>query len=163
LASNTQAQPATRFNVRNFGAAGDGQRTDTSSIDKAIESASDAGSGTVPASAGVYVSGTILLRSDVTLRLDAGATILGTRNLADYNWPGGGRELGWVDSSWPTVRPTCTHGLDVNDSAIVKLQNPDGRTNWVGRRGSWCAEIFPSLGSRPDTRCLGFHRLTALR
>ncbi len=92
LVSGAMAQPATQFNVRNFGAAGDGRRTDTDAINKAIQTASDAGGGTVLVPAGTYVSGTIQLKNNVTLWIDAGATILGTKNLADYHWPDGGRE-----------------------------------------------------------------------
>ncbi|MDR3703464.1 MAG: glycosyl hydrolase family 28-related protein, partial [Candidatus Sulfopaludibacter sp.] len=77
LVGVAMAQPGTQFNVRNFGAAGDGQRTDTDAINKAIQTASDAGGGTVLVPAGNYVSGTILLKNNVTLWIDAGATILG--------------------------------------------------------------------------------------
>ncbi len=86
------AQPAATFNVRNFGALGDGTRSDTDAINKAIRAAHDAGGGTVLIAAGSYVSGTILLQDNVTLWIDAGATILGTSNLSEYHWPAGGRE-----------------------------------------------------------------------
>jgi hypothetical protein len=86
------AQPATQFNVRNFGAAGDGVRSDTAAINKAIQTATQAGGGTVLVPAGSYLSGTIHLQDNVTLWIDAGATILGTKDLADYRWPQGGRE-----------------------------------------------------------------------
>jgi polygalacturonase len=86
------AQPTTQFNVRNFGAAGDGIRPDTDAINKIIQAASDAGGGTVLVPAGTYLSGTIQLQNNVTLWIDAGATILGTRNLSDYHWPEGGPE-----------------------------------------------------------------------
>jgi polygalacturonase len=42
LASNAQGADGHPFNVKNFGAAGDGQRTDAGAIDKAIQPASDA-------------------------------------------------------------------------------------------------------------------------
>jgi polygalacturonase len=87
-----QAQPTTQFNVKNFGAVGDGKQADTGAINKTILASRDAGGGTVLVPAGTYVSGTIRLQDNVTLWLDAGATILGTKNLADYHWPDGGRE-----------------------------------------------------------------------
>jgi hypothetical protein len=92
FAGVVQAQPATQFNVKGFGAAGDGVRSDTEAINKTIQAAHDAGGGTVLVPAGKYVSGTIHLQDNVTLWLDAGATILGTKNLADYRWPEDGRE-----------------------------------------------------------------------
>jgi hypothetical protein len=81
------AQPATQFNVKSHGAAGDGAHLDTDAINKTIEAASEAGGGTVLIPAGVYLTGTVLLQGNVTLWLDAGATILGSTNLSDYRWP----------------------------------------------------------------------------
>lgn len=72
------------YNVKDFGAAGDGRTLDTQAIDKTIEACSAAGGGTVLFPAGVYLTGTVHLKSDLTLYLSAGATILGSENLKDY-------------------------------------------------------------------------------
>ena len=68
---------STVFNVRDFGAVGDGQNLDSPAIDKAIAAAADAGGGTVLVPAGTYLSGSIHLQSNIHLLIDAGATILG--------------------------------------------------------------------------------------
>jgi polygalacturonase len=99
-ASVTLAQPPTQFNVRTFGAAGDGVRSDTEAINKTIQAAHDAGGGTVLVPAGNYVSGTIHLQDNVTFWIDAGATLLGTKNLADYRWPEGGRAQCRPHGTW---------------------------------------------------------------
>jgi len=65
------------FNVRNFGATGNGTTLDSPAIDRAIISASAAGGGTVLVPAGTYLSGSIHLQSNIHLLIDAGATILG--------------------------------------------------------------------------------------
>ena len=65
------------FNVRDFGAAGDGKTLDSPAINKAIDAAAQAGGGTVLLPAGTYLSGSIRLKSNIHLRIDAGATILG--------------------------------------------------------------------------------------
>ncbi len=65
------------FNVRDFGAAGDGKALDSPAINKAIDAAAQAGGGTVLLPAGTYLSGSIHLKSNIHLRIDAGATILG--------------------------------------------------------------------------------------
>jgi polygalacturonase len=65
------------FNVRSFGAAGDGKNLDSPAIDRAINAAAAAGGGTVYLPAGTYLSGSIHLKSNLHLCLDAGATILG--------------------------------------------------------------------------------------
>ena len=72
------------FNVRALGAAGDGTSLDTQAIQGAIDAAGEAGGGTVFFPAGKYLTGTIYLRDNVRLDLDAGARILGSPNLADY-------------------------------------------------------------------------------
>ena len=65
------------FNVRAFGATGDGKRLDSPGINQAIEACAKAGGGTVYFPAGTYLSGSIHLQSYVSLYLDSGATILG--------------------------------------------------------------------------------------
>jgi polygalacturonase len=64
------------FDVRTFGARGDGASIDTPAINKAIEAASSQGGGTVQFPAGTYASYSIHLMSNVVLSLEMGATIL---------------------------------------------------------------------------------------
>ena len=64
------------FNVRQYGAAGDGKTVDTPAINRAIEAAAAAGGGTVEFPAGTYLCFSIRLKSCVHLYLDQGATIL---------------------------------------------------------------------------------------
>jgi polygalacturonase len=64
------------FNVRAFGAKGDGATVDSPAINKAIEAAAAAGGGTVFLPAGTYLSFSIRLKSNITLKLGNGATLL---------------------------------------------------------------------------------------
>src|SRR6476620_11850302 len=64
------------FDVRKFGAKGDGKALDSPAINKAIDAAVAAGGGTVLFTAGTYRSFSIRLKSNVALYLDQGATIL---------------------------------------------------------------------------------------
>jgi polygalacturonase len=82
-----QAEPAkTYFNVRDYGAVGDGTNLDSPAIDKAIDAAVAVGGGTVLVPAGTYLSGSIHLQSNIHLIIDAGATILGApQNLNAYD------------------------------------------------------------------------------
>jgi polygalacturonase len=70
------AQHALVYDVRAFGARGDGKTLDTQAINKAIETAAAAGGGTINFPAGTYLSVSIRLRSNITLQLNQGATIL---------------------------------------------------------------------------------------
>lgn len=74
----------TAFPVREFGAAGDGARLDTRSIQAAVDACAAAGGGSVYFAPGVYLSGTVFLKNNVALYLEAGATLLGSKNLSDY-------------------------------------------------------------------------------
>ncbi|MGA2263163.1 MAG: glycosyl hydrolase family 28-related protein, partial [Acidobacteriota bacterium] len=65
------------YNVRSFGAVGDGKNLDSPSINQAIEACAKAGGGTVYFPAGTYLSGSIRLKNNINLFIDAGASIVG--------------------------------------------------------------------------------------
>lgn len=72
------------LDVRDFGAKGDGVTKDTASIQAAIDKLPAAG-GTVVVSPGSYLSGTIHLRSNLTLRIEQGATLLFSTDDGDFD------------------------------------------------------------------------------
>jgi polygalacturonase len=88
-AAVTAAPPAAAkksdFNIRSFGAVGDGKTLDTAAINRAIDAAAAAGGGTVEFPAGTYLSYSIRLKSHVTLHLGAGATIEAAIPAADLS------------------------------------------------------------------------------
>jgi polygalacturonase len=91
--------PGRVFDVRNFGAKGDGVTIDTAAINRAIDAAAQADShggpgGTVYLSAGTYASYSVRLKSNVGLYLAEGATLLGAKPTATEGYdpaePGAG-------------------------------------------------------------------------
>ncbi len=64
------------FNVRTYGATGDGKTVDTPAINRALEAVAAAGGGTLVFPAGTYVCFTIRLKSKVDVYLSRGCTIL---------------------------------------------------------------------------------------
>jgi polygalacturonase len=76
ITSMAYALPA--FNVVRYGAAGNGNTLDSPAIQRAIDAASVHG-GTVIVPAGTYLSGSIFVKSGVTLEIQSGATILGSQ------------------------------------------------------------------------------------
>jgi polygalacturonase len=81
------------YTVSDFGARADGVFINTCSIQKAIDFISENGGGRLVFEAGNYVTGSIYLKSNVTLQLNYGATILGSTNPFDYIKD---KKIGWM-------------------------------------------------------------------
>jgi len=85
FASCTLAVAANDFNVRDFGAKGDGIAKDTAAVQRAVDAAHEAGGGRAVIPAGTYLSGTVWLKDGVELHLENGAVLKGSTDRADYN------------------------------------------------------------------------------
>lgn len=80
-------QETTYHNVLAYGATQSKEAASTKAIQAAIDSCYYQGGGTVYFPPGAYCSGTIVLKDNVTLFLEAGATLFASRNLQDYRSP----------------------------------------------------------------------------
>ena len=79
------AHAAKVCDVREYGAKGDGSTKDTPAIQKAIDAcAAKKAGGTVKLSGGTFLSGPIVLKSNITLEVEKGATLKGSPDHADY-------------------------------------------------------------------------------
>lgn len=72
------------FDVSDYGASGDGNTLDTQAIQKTINECYKAGGGIVYFPPGNYLSGTLEIKSHITLYLEAGAILWGSKNKKDY-------------------------------------------------------------------------------
>jgi hypothetical protein len=72
------------YDVRDFGAIADTQQLATQAIQAAIDSAATSGGGIVYLPPGDYLSGTLQLKDNITLWLEAGATLYASRRAGDY-------------------------------------------------------------------------------
>ncbi|AEW02191.1 glycoside hydrolase [Niastella koreensis] len=72
------------FNVRDFGAKGDGKTLNTKAIQAAIDACNKENGGTVLIPAGDFICGTVELKSNVTLHLSAQGRLLGSTRREDY-------------------------------------------------------------------------------
>jgi len=81
------ATPSARdvYDVKAFGARGDGVTKDTAAIQAAIDAAHAAGGGEVRVPTGRYVTGTLYLKSNVDFNVTSGAVVEGSKDPADYN------------------------------------------------------------------------------
>lgn len=73
------------YNIRSFGAKGDGQTLDTAAVQAAIDTCSKENGGIVLVPAGNFVVGTLELKSNVTLHLSAQGRLLGSAKPDDYS------------------------------------------------------------------------------
>jgi hypothetical protein len=112
---------ASVFSPRNFGATGNGVTLDTLAINAAIDACTKAGGGIVYCSPGKYLCGTVELKSNVTLYLEAGAVILGSTDVKHYTskaGPGPNDDAG---------QRHLIYARDAENVSIVGLGRVDGQ------------------------------------
>jgi len=128
------------FNVRDFGATGDGVTKDTAAVQRAIDACTAAGGGRVVLPAGTYLTGSVYLKSHVEFHLLKDARLLGSPDLADYcdvtaypqNW--GSVNEGWgpqhllLTLEQQDVAITGEGTIDGNGRAFFNMSEP----RWVG-------------------------------
>lgn len=134
------------YNVRNYGAKGDGVSLDGPAIDKAIQAAVQSGGGTVYLPPGIYLSGTIHLASNIHLLIDAGATILAApQSMNAYDEPEHWEGTAYQDGGHTYFHNSLIYGEGltnisitgqgmINGSALTsgdgKQDSADGFKNW---------------------------------
>ncbi len=125
------------FDVTRYGAKGDGRTIDSPAINRAVDAAAKAG-GTVFFPAGTYASYSVRLRSNVTLHLDRGATLLAAapRDGVGFDPPGDGAGNPYQDFGHSHWRASLIwgEGLEnigiggpgrIDGAALVRNMTPD--------------------------------------
>jgi polygalacturonase len=145
------AAGAATFNVRDYGATGNGSSNDTPAIQRAIDAANSAGGGTVLFPSGTYQSrNTIHMRSDITMRLESGATIRGASN-DDYDSPEDNPNDAYQDYGHSHFHNAMIYGDQLTNVAFVGAGVIDGGGNLItGNPDDGEADKIISL-----TRCDG--------
>ena len=126
------AWPSVTFNVRDFGAKGDGTTKDTAAIQQAIDRCSVLGGGSVLVPAGGYLTGALALRSHTLLRLEKDAALVGTPDLADYPVT----QVRW-EGKWIPGHVGLIYALDASH---------------IGVSGPGRIAGNPAVGGRPNAR-----------
>ncbi len=127
--ARVRANPQNFYNVRTYGAVGDGKTLDTDAINKTIETVASKGGGTVFFPAGTYLSFSIRLKSNITIYLDNGATILAA-DPAKHK----GKYDQWEPNQWDMYQDfghshwqnSLMWGIGIENFAIVGQGRIDG-------------------------------------
>jgi polygalacturonase len=110
LPRGTRAATAS-FDVKRFGAVGDGKAMATRAIQKAIDASAAAGGGTVHVPAGRFLCGALFLRSNVRLDLAPGAALVASQRFDDF--PA-------IDGRWEGIERK-THASLINGSDLENV------------------------------------------
>jgi len=84
-AVNSDDRGARIYNIRDYGAKGDKTTLDTAALQEAIDACNRDGGGIVLVPGGTFVIGTVELKSNITLRIAAGGTLLGSADGKQYH------------------------------------------------------------------------------
>lgn len=125
LAAAALTAEARVYDITDYGAVSDTTRLSTAAVQKAIDSCNAAGGGTVSVPAGNYKIGSIVLRSNVTLNFENGATLYGSTDIADYQ----PMTTDYVSlrTNVPTIQ--LIYADNASNVAITGLGTIDGRGN----------------------------------
>jgi polygalacturonase len=151
------------YNVRSFGAKGDGTALDTKAINRAIDTANARGGGTVYFPPGTYLTYSIRLKSNITLNLDRGATILAAEsklNASDaYDPPEPNPFDKYQDFGHTHWHNSLIWGENIENIAIIGQGRIDGKGLSRGQRpatqpaapytGPTTAEVWATLFPSP--------------
>jgi polygalacturonase len=150
------------YDVRAFGAKADGKVLDTRAINKAIDAASLAGGGTVYFPAGTYLSISIHLKSNITLYLDQGATILAADTMpgkVTYDLPEPNESDMYQDFGHSHWQNSLIWGIGLENVGIVGPGLIDGkgltrrspRARRVNQPGDRPVTLGGQTGARPQS------------
>lgn len=138
LVSQLSAAAGPTYNIRDFGAVGDGQTIDSPAINRAIEVAAEQGGGVVYVPAGTYACYSIRLKSRIHLYLEMGATILAAAHTdsTGYDAPEENPHDKYQDFGHSHWKNSLIWGIDLEDVAITGqgLINGRGLTREESRR-----------------------------
>jgi polygalacturonase len=138
------------YDVRTYGAVNDTTKLSTVAIQRAIDECNAAGGGVVLIPAGNYKTGSIFMRSNVTLNLENGATLYGSTDIKDYT-P--------VQTDYESLRThTPTIQLVYADGAVNVAITGDGTIDGRGKcfpKLSWNDEGITRPHLLRFIRCVG--------
>lgn len=130
LSCSHKEQDAPEAPIDKFAIHADGKNLTTLGLQKAIDSCAAAGGGTVSLPAGRYLTGTLVLKDNVTLHLEKGATLLGSKNIAHYPDRGRRKALVFAEKR-KNIAITGEGEIDGNGAAFNRGNDAPNRPTLV--------------------------------
>ena len=142
------------YDVRRYGARGDGTTLDTAAVNAAVNAAAAAGGGTVFFPAGTYACHSVHLRSHVTLYLDAGATLAAAPPTAaeSYDPPEPNRFDPYEDFGHSHFHNSLIWGEYLTDVAILGPGMIDGSHGLARGNGTDPSQVGAGMVGAPTPR-----------
>jgi polygalacturonase len=111
------------FLANTYGAKGDGTTLDTAAIQKAIDAAAEA-KGTITLKPGTYLTGSLFLKSNVTIDVPEGVTLIGSEKLEDY--PMLPTRIAGIEMTWPTalINTRDQHNITITGKGTIDGDGP---------------------------------------
>jgi len=134
--------PGRLYCVNDYGVISDTTTNNSPAIQKAIDDCAAKGGGIVYFKPGVYVSGSIFIKSNTQLRIDKGVLILGSQNFSDY--PDIDTRIAGIEMKWPAA---LINLIDVKNAAITG-------EGIINARGKFCWDKYWSTRKEYDAKGL---------
>lgn len=112
--------------ILSFGASPDKSASQNAlAINKAISSCAEKGGGTVVVPKGTFATGTVYMKSNITLQLDSGATLLGSTDISDYSSLTTSLDLSKYESGQGTVNYNSATDPQWSKAMIMAVECSD--------------------------------------
>jgi polygalacturonase len=140
----TRKFPASKtiFRVNDFGKVSDTSVVSTKAIQSAIDACAKKGGGIVAFKPGVYLMGSIFLKSNVHLKIDKGVLIKGSQNFDDY--PEIDTRIAGIEMKWPAALINIINQKNVAVSG-------DGK---IDAQGKFCWDKYARMRKEYDAKGL---------
>jgi len=135
------------IDITKYGAVGDGKTLNTTSIQKAIDDCNAGGGGKVIFPEGKFLSGTIVLKNNVTLSFKKNSVLLGSTNVEDYKnmdpfADGLGTDVGWALLVAVDAKNIGIEGEGIIDGQGSKLKEEQIKTDNRSEGKRWGRRPF---------------------
>lgn len=165
LHSQQKPQDKKIYDVYDFGAKGDGSTNDHDAIQKAIDSCNGTG-GTVLFTKGKFLTGQLMLGSNMTINIDASATLLGIQSDDEKDYPYGLIETKYPNRMYEDMQRRLLYGNHVENVTITGTGTIDGQGDfdpWMNVKSLGAEKDRPSILAFVGSKNITVSNLTLIK